>query len=198
VNFTHDFVPSGAPVTVEREIVDVANCNQCHGQLKVHGSRFETKYCVMCHNPQLGQPDLKVFIHRIHYSANLPSVRAGRPYTLAGEDYSDTTLPLEVKNCRKCHNGEPTAANPTTQGNNWRDAPSREACGSCHDNIDWADFMEDWKNDPANKKNSKAGDDRSPSWRWLGCVYHDGKVLSIPQANIMKSLKRLSLIETIP
>jgi OmcA/MtrC family decaheme c-type cytochrome len=137
VNFTHDFVPSGAPVTVEREIVDVANCNQCHGQLKVHGSRFETKYCVMCHNPQLGQADLKVFIHRIHYSANLPSVRAGRPYTLAGEDYSDTTLPLEVKNCRKCHNGEPTAPNPTTQGNNWREAPSREACGSCHDDIDW-------------------------------------------------------------
>lgn len=138
VNFTHDFVPAGGPVTVEREIVDVANCNQCHGQLQIHGSRFETKYCVVCHNPQLPSADLKVFIHRIHYSSNLPSVRAGRPYTLAGEDYSDTTLPLEVKNCRKCHNGEPTAANPTAQGNNWRDAPSREACGSCHDNIDWA------------------------------------------------------------
>src|SRR5204862_249678 len=33
VNFTHDFVPNGAPVTTTREIVDVNNCNQCHGQL---------------------------------------------------------------------------------------------------------------------------------------------------------------------
>jgi hypothetical protein len=67
-----------------------------------------------------------------------------------------------------------------------------------HDNIDWADFMEDWKNDPANKKNSKAGDDRSPSWRWLGCVYHDGKVLSIPQANIMKSLMEGGAMVPVP
>ncbi|MCC7386959.1 MAG: OmcA/MtrC family decaheme c-type cytochrome [Deltaproteobacteria bacterium] len=143
VNFSHDFVPSGGAVTTTREIVDVNNCNQCHGRLTLHGSRFETKYCVMCHNPDLVDAngnvvDMKVFIHKIHFSSSLPSVLGGRPYELAGEDYSETTLPLEVKHCRKCHNGEANADNPTPQGNNWREAPSRQACGACHDNIDWA------------------------------------------------------------
>lgn len=67
-----------------------------------------------------------------------------------------------------------------------------------HDNIEWADFMEEWKNDPANKKMSKAGDDRSPAWRWLGCVYHDGKTLAIPQANIMKSLMEGGAMVPVP
>lgn len=67
-----------------------------------------------------------------------------------------------------------------------------------HDNIEWADFMDAWKSDPANKKGSKAGDDRSPSWRWLGCVYHDGKVLAIPQANIMKSLMEGGAMVPVP
>ena len=67
-----------------------------------------------------------------------------------------------------------------------------------HDNIEWADFMEEWKNDPANKKTSKAGDDRSPSWRWLGCVYHDGKHVGIPQANIMRSLMEGGAMVPVP
>jgi hypothetical protein len=66
------------------------------------------------------------------------------------------------------------------------------------DNIEWADFMEDWKNDPANKKGSKAGDDRSPAWRWLGSVYHDGKHLAIPQANIMRSLMEGGAMVPVP
>jgi len=142
VNFSHDFVPAGGPVTASREIVDVASCNSCHGKLQVHGARFETKYCVMCHNPDLvdrngNSVDMKVFIHKIHYSANLPSVRAGQPYELAGDDYSETTLPLEVKNCRKCHDGDPTADHRTPDGNHWREFPSKQACGACHDDIDW-------------------------------------------------------------
>jgi hypothetical protein len=66
------------------------------------------------------------------------------------------------------------------------------------DNIEWADFMEDWKNDPANKKNSKAGDDRSPAWRWIGSVYHDGKHVAIPQANIMRSLMEGGAMVPVP
>jgi hypothetical protein len=56
------------------------------------------------------------------------------------------------------------------------------------DNIDWADFMDSWKNDPKNKKKSKPGDDRTPPWRWLGCLYHDGSVITIPSENIMRCL----------
>jgi hypothetical protein len=67
-----------------------------------------------------------------------------------------------------------------------------------HDNIEWADFMEEWKNDPENKKVSKAGDDRSPAWRWLGCVYHDGKQIAVPQANLMKSIMEGGAMVPVP
>lgn len=52
------------------------------------------------------------------------------------------------------------------------------------DNIEWADQMEEWKNSPSNKKGSKAGDDRSPAWRWIGSMYHDGKQIVIPSDNL--------------
>lgn len=54
------------------------------------------------------------------------------------------------------------------------------------DNIEWADQMDRWKEDPANKKGSKAGDDRSPAYRWLGSLYHDDEHLSLPSDNIMR------------
>lgn len=66
------------------------------------------------------------------------------------------------------------------------------------DNIEWADFMDEWKNDPGNKKESKAGDDRTPAWRWLGCVYHDGSVIGIPAANIMRSLMEGGAMVPVP
>lgn len=56
------------------------------------------------------------------------------------------------------------------------------------DSIEWADVMEDWKADKDNKKGSKAGDDRSPAWRWLGSLYHDGTHIIIPTENIMRCL----------
>lgn len=60
-----------------------------------------------------------------------------------------------------------------------------------HDSIEWADIMEEWKNDPDNKAKSKAGDDRTPPWRWIGCLYFDDPktgVVTIPSDNIMKSI----------
>jgi hypothetical protein len=67
-----------------------------------------------------------------------------------------------------------------------------------HDNIEWADFMKDWREAPENQKASVKGDDRSPSWTWLGSVYHDGTVLAIPQANIMKSLMEGGAMVPVP
>lgn len=60
-----------------------------------------------------------------------------------------------------------------------------------HDNIEWADKMELWKTDPANKGASKPGDDRTPPWRWLGCLYTDDPVngvVTLPYENIMKTI----------
>lgn len=67
-----------------------------------------------------------------------------------------------------------------------------------YDNIEWADFMEEWRSNPDNKKSSKAGDDRSPSWRWLGCCYHDNKHLCIPAANVMRALMEGGAMVPVP
>jgi len=61
------------------------------------------------------------------------------------------------------------------------------------DNIEWADQMEEWKNNPANKAKSKAGDDRTPPWRWIGCLNFDEPntgVVTIPSEYIMSCIRR--------
>jgi hypothetical protein len=55
-----------------------------------------------------------------------------------------------------------------------------------NDNIEFADQMEAWKNDPKNKRGSKPGDDRSPAFRWLGSLYHDGRVVGWPNDNLSR------------
>lgn len=66
------------------------------------------------------------------------------------------------------------------------------------DNIEWADQMDDWKNDASNKKGSKAGDDRSPAWRWIGSMYHDEKVVSLPADNLMRCLMEGGAMVPVP
>ncbi|CAB4196149.1 hypothetical protein UFOVP1299_58 [uncultured Caudovirales phage] len=56
------------------------------------------------------------------------------------------------------------------------------------DNLEHADVMEKWQKDPANKKLSTPGDDRTPPWRWTGYTYNDGTKVSIPNENIMRCL----------
>ena len=56
------------------------------------------------------------------------------------------------------------------------------------DNIEWSDRMERWQLDPKNRAASKAGDDRTPPYRWLGALYHDGTRVAFPQENIMRSI----------
>jgi len=57
VNAIYDFIPATgkaiAAADLTRDLVATANCNECHQTLTLHGSRVETKYCVMCHNDQL-------------------------------------------------------------------------------------------------------------------------------------------------
>ena len=66
------------------------------------------------------------------------------------------------------------------------------------DNLDWAEVMEQWNNDPSNRKNSKAGDDRTPPFRWLGCLYHDGSVISLPGDNLMRCLMEGGAMVPVP
>lgn len=66
------------------------------------------------------------------------------------------------------------------------------------DSIEWADQMAAWKDSKDNKKESKAGDDRSPAWRWLGALYHDGKHIVMPAENIMRCLMEAGAMVPVP
>ena len=145
-NDVFTFVPDGSKVTVVRDVVRTESCNQCHDPLALHGgARQKVELCVLCHQPQTVDPDtgntvdMKVFIHKIHMGVNLPSVKTGTPYQIIGfgqsvNDYSTVVFPVgnDVRNCTICHT--PAAA----QANNYITAPTRAACGSCHDDANFA------------------------------------------------------------
>lgn len=56
-------------------------------------------------------------------------------------------------------------------------------------NIAWLEAMRQWGMDPGNKKNSVAGDDRTPAHRWIGCLYIDGGMVCMPSDNLMSMLR---------
>lgn len=57
------------------------------------------------------------------------------------------------------------------------------------DNFQWADKLKLWRMDPANKGKSVAGDDRSPAFTWLGCLYMDSGHIVVPSDNIMTLMR---------
>lgn len=149
-NATYDFRPSDGATTgiTQHDVAQTASCNECHSKLALHGGgRIEVAYCVTCHNPGSTDAnsgntvDMKVMIHKIHRGEFLPSVEAGGEYAIWGfndtkHDYSEVVHPQDIRNCTKCHDVADAA---TPQGDNWQLAPSAEACGSCHDDVDFAD-----------------------------------------------------------
>jgi OmcA/MtrC family decaheme c-type cytochrome len=145
-----DFRPDGQAVTVKWDAIREGNaCNQCHDPLGAHGGvRREVKLCILCHSPQNTDPDtgnlldMRVFIHKIHRGESLPSVLAGTPYHIVGNansdnDFSTVAFPQDIRNCANCHEGRDPANKPS-QSDVWYTKPSRAACASCHDNIDWS------------------------------------------------------------
>ncbi len=148
---TYNFVPNGAAVTVTRDVIRTASCNTCHDQLAFHGGHaFGIEQCVMCHQPQNVDPttgntlDLKVMAHKIHMGSQLPSVvgtatTPGVPYQIAGymnsiSDFSKVVDPANVQRCAVCHSQTTGAAQATA----FLKEPSRVACGSCHDDVNFA------------------------------------------------------------
>jgi OmcA/MtrC family decaheme c-type cytochrome len=137
-NVFKDFRGDGQTASATFAAMSAATtCNKCHDPIALHGgTRREVKMCALCHTPQAALAsngetfDQKVFFHKIHMGKDLPSVQAGTPYD-AGGDFSGVAFPQDIRNCTVCH--EKTAAEASI----WYSRPSRKACGSCHDDIDW-------------------------------------------------------------
>jgi len=146
---TLNFVPTGAQVTVTRDVIRDSTCQKCHFNIGFHGgSRVGMELCVLCHTPQSVDPntgnnvDLPLMIHEIHMGAAAPNAKAGKPYTIYGfngpTDWHDVTFPgsgsiNDPRNCQTCHEQNTGAAQATAYL-----TPNRAACGGCHDNVNFA------------------------------------------------------------
>jgi OmcA/MtrC family decaheme c-type cytochrome len=145
---TFTWIPAGGVPTNTRDVIRTETCNKCHDSLSFHGgSRRGIDLCMMCHTPQTVDPDtgntldLKVFIHKLHMGSSLPSVKAGTPYQIIGfnqavSDWSTVVLPSDARRCVFCH--EPAKVTGATQSDAWMKNPNRAACGSCHDDVNFA------------------------------------------------------------
>jgi|HubBroStandDraft_1064217.scaffolds.fasta_scaffold06862_5 OmcA/MtrC family decaheme c-type cytochrome len=152
---TFNFVPNGSAVTVTRDVIRTQSCNTCHYQLAFHGGYASgMPMCVMCHQPQNADPttgntlDFKVFAHKLHMGSSLPSVlgyTAGTttvppaPYEIIGymnsvNNFSTVVDPAMAQRCEVCHSQTTGAA----QAKAFLTEPTMAACGSCHDNVNFA------------------------------------------------------------
>lgn len=168
INIIYDFIPAtGKVVTAtdtQREIVTTTACNECHGETfktAPHTARTDARYCVVCHTSQraygravvtsangvipptssayvvdgevLG--DFPNMIHKIHAGSAIAGTSLSKTgYNYAGFNYEKITgFPMSPANCRVCHKAE-----NSLQGDNWNLKPSRQACGSCHDGVNFA------------------------------------------------------------
>src|ERR1051326_2465249 len=141
----YTFVPDGSKVGATRDVVKTETCNKCHDPLSAHGGgRRSVELCVLCHTPQTTDTDtghtvdFKGMGHKIHDGSSLPSVHGGGTYQIIGfrqsvNDYSTVVFPADTRNCTFCHDQKNGAAQTAAFLN-----PSRAACGSCHDNVNFA------------------------------------------------------------
>jgi OmcA/MtrC family decaheme c-type cytochrome len=116
---------------------DVRTCTACHNDQKrfaasTSGPEFPTvaadgtwtgNMTVLANEAILNLP---VFIHKIHMGKDL--TLKGGAYVGLPAPY-ETTYPQDIRNCVKCHRA------PAPLASNYKDQPSRRACGACHDDI---------------------------------------------------------------
>jgi len=141
---TYNFVPNGAQVSKIHDVIRTASCDSCHDQLSFHGgARRGVEMCVLCHNQAMadtgngGSLDFKVMIHELHMGETLPSVVAGKKLVLNGLDFSNVAYPADPgdpRSCETCHSQKTGAAQATAYLTN----PTREACGACHNDVNFA------------------------------------------------------------
>jgi predicted CXXCH cytochrome family protein len=164
-NASFDFVPDGSALsgTESRDIVRTDTCKSCHGpSFEAHGGdRLEVETCVTCHGPGSVDPhggeslDFQVMIHKIHAGGELATIPGpdgkvwNDPATPADEgadngeyaiwgfqnhksEWWKSDFPAMLGNCQKCHDGE------GADSDTFKDKPSRQACTSCHDDVDFA------------------------------------------------------------
>jgi OmcA/MtrC family decaheme c-type cytochrome len=133
--------------------VTVEGCNTCH-------SPNSAMVNTAANGGTTESIEMAVMIHKIHAGRELasskgadgqfydnpwtPLVETDDNYHIGTVPYSYTVgninatwrtaaFPAVLENCQACHTGS-----GLQNVDNWKTVPSRAACGSCHDTIDWA------------------------------------------------------------
>lgn len=154
------FTFNGSTPETRREIVDPAKCNECHNELRIHGSlRTTVDYCVMCHNPnetdEARRPAEAMPPETVHFKHMIHAIHAGsdleNPFTIYG--FGGTPHPFQEnvhfpglrQQCTICHvNGTenlPIADEALSTMITQADQPVSEmqpvasACTACHDGL---------------------------------------------------------------
>lgn len=110
--------PSPVP---RRRVVEVARCNSCHEELRMHGGpRRDPMYCVMCHNPNtdtIGRMPLPApgdtatttsvsfarMIHRIHTGHDGESDYTVYSFSGSPVTFDELHFPADRRVCERCH-----------------------------------------------------------------------------------------------
>lgn len=133
----------GTP-TLHRDIVQTDVCNGCHGvtpdvHLALHGGgRTQIEYCVTCHNPYTKDANsdnvvsLVNLIHKIHDGSQLANGFQIWGFRNSLHDYSTVDFTKDIDDCQNCHTGG------GLDQDNWFMVPTAEACGTCHDDVNFA------------------------------------------------------------
>ena len=137
-NVYKDFVPATNAAATTWAVTTQDACLNCHDSVTFvgtgnwpHGGNYRNiKTCALCHNdntlpwtstnPAIAASGGPRIWHQIH---------ANKGYW--SEELGHITYPRVLNDCDTCH--DPKAA----QGFTWYTYPTRNACGSCHDAINW-------------------------------------------------------------
>lgn len=66
------------------------------------------------------------------------------------------------------------------------------------DNIEYAERLDAWRKDPANRNLQVKGDDRSPAWTWISYLYISEGRLAMPSDNLATCLRDAGASFSLP
>ncbi|HET8774160.1 MAG TPA: OmcA/MtrC family decaheme c-type cytochrome [Thermoanaerobaculia bacterium] len=143
-----------------RSTVTMAQCNQCHDYLSLHGGqRNNIDECVICHNPvesdaarrpaNAGKPEsvsMQRMVHRIHSGRELTQEFTVYGFGNTAIHFNEVTYPGDRTTCSKCHVADaytlplqPGIGSVLTQRDYFSpQGPATAACLGCHDTSDAA------------------------------------------------------------
>lgn len=115
------FLPVGIPSI---DSVPVATCKSCHNN---DGYAAFSGVITDPDSDDVTPDNIVIRVHGLHMGEELNNTFNTDPVSGVFADYTEVAFPADVRNCDTCHVDD-----------SWKTEPSRQACGTCHDDV-WFD-----------------------------------------------------------